>query len=166
MERYAIIDNDYVLFENGVILSLKTNMFVKGSVNNKGYIQIRLNDSKQQSLHRLLATAFIDNPDNKPYVDHIDQDKSNNDLSNLRWATRSENQHNKGVLRNNTTGKCCITKYSLATGYSYWKVQVNKDGNKHGKHFPCKESDTVIPDYVIKYRDDLKRQLHGEFASV
>jgi hypothetical protein len=164
MERYAIIDNDYVLFENGVVLSLKTNKFIEGSVNSKGYIRIKLHDM-YKSLHRLLAESFIDNTDNKHYVDHIDQDKLNNDLANLRWATHSENQQNKGMQSNNTTGKCCIVKSRLRRNW-YWRVQVHKDSKSHRKRFPCKESDTVVPDYVIKYRDDLKRELHGEFASV
>ncbi len=164
MERYAIIEDDYVLFENGVVLSLKTNMFVEGSVNSEGYIQIQINDKKKR-LHRLLGEAFIDNPDNKPCVDHIDQDRLNNDLGNLRWATRSENGCNTRIYSNNTTGKCCISKARRGIIW-YWRVQIKKDGNNHGKCFPCEESDTVVPDYVIKYRDDLKRELHGEFASV
>jgi len=46
---------------------------------------------KAHRYHRFLAKAFIPNPDNKPEVNHIDWDKTNNKLSNLEWATRSEN---------------------------------------------------------------------------
>jgi hypothetical protein len=164
MERYAIIDNDYVLFENGVVLSLKTNKFVNGWIDTNGYARIYVND-KQKLLHRLFGEAFIDNPNNKPCIDHIDRNTLNNDLANLRWCTRSENQQNRGMHRNNTTGMSCIVKARRERNW-YWRVNVEKDGKRHRKHFPCKESDTVVPDYVIKYRDDLKRELHGEFASV
>lgn len=46
--------------------------------------------SKTRSIHRLVAEAYIDNTENKPEVDHIDCDKTNNNILNLRWATRSE----------------------------------------------------------------------------
>jgi hypothetical protein len=164
MERYAIIDNDYVLFENGVVLSLKTNRFINGWFDSNGYICIDI-DNKQKGLHRFLAELFIDNPDNKPFVDHIDQDRSNNDLSNLRWCTRSENNRNKGMHSNNTTGEKCIRKQQHKRLW-YWRVEVCKDRKRYTKCFQCEESDTVVPDYVIKYRDDLKQELHGKFASV
>lgn len=45
-------------------------------------------------LHRLLGIQFISNPENKPTIDHIDQNKMNNNLSNLRWATHIEQHAN------------------------------------------------------------------------
>lgn len=50
-------------------------------------------------IHRLVAEAFIPNPDNKPYVDHIDTNPSNNTVTNLRWCTNQEN------VMNDTTRK-------------------------------------------------------------
>lgn len=62
-----------------------------------GYCSVSLTDSlhvhKSYLVHRLVAQAFLPNPDNKPEVNHIDGNKSNNNVQNLEWATRIENQH-------------------------------------------------------------------------
>lgn len=66
--------------------------------------------SYERFQHRLLAEAFIPNPDNKVQVDHINRDKKNNSITNLRWATCSENQINKGAMKNNVLGEKNIMK--------------------------------------------------------
>lgn len=79
------------LLSDGSIKNLKT------TPNNWGYYTIGLRKNgkvKQYRISRLIAEAFIPNPDNKPYVDHIDTDKSNNRVDNLRWVTPSENSNN------------------------------------------------------------------------
>lgn len=62
--------------------------------NNQGYLRILLHegDKHQKKLvHRLVAEAFIPNPDNKPQINHIDLDKKNNHVDNLEWVTNKEN---------------------------------------------------------------------------
>ena len=61
----------------------------------RGYIQYELsknNQKKEYKTHRLVAQAFLYNPEKKREVNHIDGDKYNNRLDNLEWATTSENQ--------------------------------------------------------------------------
>lgn len=64
---------------------------------NKGYVYVSLSKnsvSKSYKIHRLVAEAFIPNPDNKPQVEHIDTHRDNNCVWNLRWVTPKENQNN------------------------------------------------------------------------
>jgi hypothetical protein len=65
----------------------------------KGYLVVSL-DGKYKVVHRLVAKTFIENSENKPVVDHINGDRFNNNLNNLRWATYSENAKNKNQERN------------------------------------------------------------------
>lgn len=55
-----------------------------------GYLCVEINGKKQR-IHRLVANAFLDNPDNKPVVHHRDGNKHNNSLANLEWTTHKEN---------------------------------------------------------------------------
>jgi hypothetical protein len=56
-----------------------------------GYWRINLGRKNRHYVHRLVATAFLPNPENKPFVDHIDGDRTNNHVSNLRWVSGKEN---------------------------------------------------------------------------
>ena len=63
---------------------------------NHGYVRAKLSlDSgvKRMRIHRLVADAFLSNPENKPAVNHIDGNKKNNKVENLEWCTHSENEH-------------------------------------------------------------------------
>ena len=61
---------------------------------NGSYYRINLN-KKKYAVHRLVAETFLENPDNKPYVDHINRNPYDNRLENLRWVTGSENNMNR-----------------------------------------------------------------------
>ena len=63
---------------------------LKPKVQKNGYLFVRLG-YKEMRIHRLVAIAFLDNPNNKAEVNHLDGDKFNNCLSNLEWATKKEN---------------------------------------------------------------------------
>ena len=63
-----------------------------------GYVHVWLNGNTYY-YHRILAKHFIPNPDDLPEVDHVDRDKANNSLDNLRWVNRSENNSNRTVKK-------------------------------------------------------------------
>ena len=64
---------------------------MSGSVCNNGYRYVELGRRRRAKVHRLVALAFIPNPENKPQVNHIDGDKLNNCVNNLEWSTAKEN---------------------------------------------------------------------------
>lgn len=83
IDRYVNSKSGSVRFVSGKLLNIH-----KFSESGYCYVVIR---NKNQLLHRLVAQAFIPNPDNKPCVNHIDGDKSNNHVDNLEWVTPKEN---------------------------------------------------------------------------
>lgn len=90
-----IEDYDYSIREDGVVMRTSTQRVVRPSINpDTGYLYVGLwkdNKGKTASVHRLVALAFIPNPNNKPNVNHKDSDRTNPHKDNLEWATQSEN---------------------------------------------------------------------------
>ena len=99
-------DGMYYISNFGNLVSYNSNHHVKTDRpkvikgrNLRGYIQVNLS-GKLYLLHRLVAEAFVPNPDNKLFVNHKDGIKNNNHVDNLEWVTQSENmKHSYDVLR-------------------------------------------------------------------
>jgi hypothetical protein len=99
-------DGKYQVSSLGNVRNSKTMYQLNPSKTNSGYYEVKLYDqNKNKSIHfrvhRLVAATFIDNPECKRTVNHIDGDKSNNAVSNLEWATHKENlrhAHDTGLI--------------------------------------------------------------------
>lgn len=84
-------ETDYYVDNEANIISTKwgKERILKPWLCNNGYLMVSLQPSRL--VHRIVAIAFVPNPENKPFVDHIDEDKLNNHPSNLQWLTNREN---------------------------------------------------------------------------
>lgn len=147
----------YQISNYGNVKSLNFNRtgkekILKPTKNSDGYLQICLHKQgiKKHYIHRLVAQAFIENPNNLPQVNHKDEDKTNNYIENLEWCERKYNINygtrtdkcSKQVLcvetgvvypstieverqlgfNNANIGKCCNGRYKQAYGYTWCYV--------------------------------------------
>jgi len=111
---------NYTISRDGKVWSKKKKIYRKCYTSTEGYLQLGLTkDGKQKYflLHRLLAIAYIDNPEGKTTVDHKDRNRLNNNLDNLRWATRTEQKANQKAYSN--------------TGHKYIEYIINKQGREY-----------------------------------
>lgn len=103
---------------------------IKLQKTSKGYLAFKYWNGKYIShklVHRLVAEAFIPNPENKPEIDHIDTVRTNNHVSNLRWVTRSENFRNPITVERRSR----FLKGRKFTDETKKKMSISKIGNKN-----------------------------------
>ena len=87
-------ESKYKITNDGRVYSEYLGDFIKPFYSKGGYVRVKLNygdRSKKVMMHRLVALAFIPNPENKPQVDHINRNRADNRVENLQWVTAKEN---------------------------------------------------------------------------
>ena len=102
MKLLSLFDNLYGITEDGKLFSTRNNKYLKPATDKYGYkyYVISINGKKKTlKAHRIVAMAFIPNPQNKPTVDHINGDRQDNRVENLRWATHKEQQMNPTTIK-------------------------------------------------------------------
>ena len=175
IEGYEEFTN-FKLNIQGELRNVKTGYTLEWYVT-KGYLQAHLNQapfSKDIKKHRAIASLFILNPLNLPTVDHIDHnDKLNNNIENLRWATHSEQACNRGLFRTNTSGESNI-RPTLNNGKPVWVICIaipkdqreekDKDKRKRKtKYFPRDPTSDEIPQEVIDKLNLISAQFTGSY---
>ena len=133
METYKIIEGfeNYSVSDFGNVKNNKTGRQLKPGKDQLGYeLVILTSGNKSRStkkVHRLVACGFLENPNNKCFVDHIDNNPSNNALLNLRWATASENSQNKKTHKNSKSGVKGVYFHKASKKY---EARISIDGIK------------------------------------
>jgi len=141
---------NYLIYEDGRVYSKKYKRFLKPYSDKDGYYMVGLcKDGKRKlcKIHRLIALYYLPLVDGKDYVDHIDRDKTNNNISNLRWVNHSENKINTPIYKNNKCGH----KHIHLTASNTYKIHIKRNGKDvYNKTFKTLEEAIVARDDFIK----------------
>ena len=105
----------YAVTEDGQVWSYRANRFLKPYHEGHGYLKVSLCRSGQRQqfkVHRLVALAYLPNPDDLPQVNHLDENKENNCVSNLCWSSAKDNinygGHNERSAKNRQRPVYCV----------------------------------------------------------
>lgn len=132
IENWVKITRLHEVSNLGNIRNETTKKLLKPWVGTTGYYHIKIfieGKRKNLKLHRLIAEAFIPNPENKKYVNHKDGNKLNNNITNLEWCTHKENMEHASKTKLIST-KPRTTGKKLSNKSQYHNVSWDKARNK------------------------------------
>lgn len=163
------IDNfpDYYVSNLGNVYSAKGGKFkkLKPFLDSKGnYMNIRINN-KTYLLHRLVAIAFIPNPDNLPEVNHKDKNKKNCNVTNLEWCTRKENLNDSYKTMSPTRNYriCYLFKGDEKIGPFQGVAKAARYAqNKYGASFSALDKYLKSGEFRIEYEGEQSRKTYDD----
>ena len=139
----------------------------------KGYLITDLYENGKRTtsrVHRLVAEAYVENPDNKPEVNHKDLNKLNNNASNLEWMTKSENirhAYDNGIHANRKPSYGMLGKKNPNAGRKGKPFKIVETGEVFNTLLECEKAingnDTCIQD-CLKGRQKTHRGYHFEYV--
>ena len=170
MEEYRIIEGfeTYEVSNLGNVRNINTGRILKTSVNTDGYKIVGIYNKKKKlgkKIHRLVADAFIPNLENKECVDHINGNRQDNWLVNLRWASKCENNQNKKMYIKNKLGYTGIrierNKYrsELRHNNKYYHLG-NFEKLEDAVEARLRKSEELFKEYQPNHEKDLIIQLN------
>jgi len=114
-------------------------------IGTKGYVKVGLRDGAQQhtfNVHRLVALAFLDGFEEEKVVDHIDGDKTNNEVTNLRWVSQTVNLTNRKNC-DSLSGETGVEYRSDMAKSKPWLARVKIKGKTHNLGYHAKKQEAV-----------------------
>ena len=157
----AILDYDNYKFDIELeqVYCIKTDKYLKNSLDSKGYYAVNLYKNTIKRIYKIHQLVYIINNPTEDLtgfqIDHIDMDKLNNKIENLRKCSPSDNMSNTKTRKNNKLGIKNITKTKCNT----YRFKLVKNGIKYNKTFKTLEE-------AIEYRDITVREICGEFTNL
>jgi hypothetical protein len=174
VEEWKVVNDysNYHISNTGRLKNISRNQFIVGSKDVNNYVTAKLsknNICKSKKIHRLVAEAFLPNPENKKTVNHKDHNPENNDVSNLEWATsREQNIHKRKpskehqrevigtpVYRLDVCKNEAIQEYNSLSSAAEWCLENDLTSNPHAKsaiHGACKTGRTTYG-FKWKYKE-------------
>jgi hypothetical protein len=140
--KKEIFEGNYIIYSNGQIWSIRKEKFLKASLHHTGYTRVHI-DKKEYRIHRLVAEAFIPNPNNFPMVNHINEIKSDNRVENLEWCNN----------RHNITHSCGnkIPGVFFFKGKYRVRIYVNKKNTHIGSFNTIEEANQFRLNFISKH---------------
>lgn len=156
----------YAVSSKGKVMNLKSGRILKNGIDGHGYAMVTLyrgDGTKQKKIkvHRLVAEAFIENPLNLPQVNHINEDKTNNNVENLAWVSASQNTRYSAHKYS-----CRINQLSLdGELVNTWdsSMQIKRDlGYSNGSIIDCcKGKHKQVYGFRWEYADQSQRRKYN-----
>lgn len=148
------------------------NRIMKLTEHKDGYLTVMFsvkNKRKLFKVHRLVAKAFLPNPDNLPQVNHKDENVKNNNVKNLEFCNNDYNQNygtrNKRIGEKNTNGKCSKRVYQYTLDGVFvreWKstMEVQRQLGLHNQHIGncCNHKYKTCGGFIWRYADEVDKQ--------
>lgn len=165
-------ENLYMINTQGHIYSCYYKKIMTQNITSDGYMYVNLtkplgvidniitHKRTKYKVHRLVAKQYLPNPESKPEVDHMDRNKKNNTIYNLRWVTRKENRANRADIIANKSPKEQETR--LESIKEYKRQWAEKDRREKGCLKREEMTKTKEPDYQNNWRRNKKANMTAE----